>query len=139
MFLHFSWSETKLEILQDRMSILRHASKAHTVLRMIKWAVGYDSPDYVKRQLYLSHVWSVLEYCSPVLSPYLVTEIASLEKVQRRATKFILNDFTDISYSDRCTKLSLLPLSFHKKYMISVLYLIAFMGKLIVTFRILII
>ena len=38
-----------------------------------------------------------------------MTEIASLEKVQRRATKFILNDFSDISYRDRCIKLSLLP------------------------------
>ena len=32
--------------------------------------------------------------------------------MQRRATKFILNEFSDISYRDRCIKLSLLPLSF---------------------------
>ena len=44
-----------------------------------------------------------------------MTEIASLEKVQRRATKFILNDFSDISYRDRCIKLSLLPLSFRRE------------------------
>ena len=83
--------------LSTRDHVVKTASKAHTVLGKIKRAVGYDSPDYVKRQLYLSHVRSVLEYCSPVWSPYLVTEIASLEKVQRRATKFILNDFSDIS------------------------------------------
>ena len=41
--------------------------------------------------------------------------MASLEKVQRRATKFILYDFSDISYRVRCTKLSLLPLSFHRE------------------------
>ena len=85
--------------LSTRDHVVKTASKAHTVLGMIKRAVGYDSPDSVKRQLYLSHVRSVLEYCSPVWSPYLVTEIASLEKVQRRATKYILNDFSDISYS----------------------------------------
>ena len=82
---------------------------------MIKRAVGYDSPDSVKHQLYLSHARSVLENCSPVWSPYLVTEIAALEKVQRRATKFILNDFSDISYRDRCINLSLLPLSFRRE------------------------
>ena len=101
--------------LSTRDHVVKTASKAHTVLGMIKRAVGYDSPDSVKRQLYLSHVRSVLEYCSPVWSPYLVTEIASLEKVQRRATKFILNDFSDISYRDRCIKLSLLPLSFRRE------------------------
>ena len=36
---------------------------------MIKRAVGYDSPDSVKRQLYLSHVRSVLEYSSLVTIP----------------------------------------------------------------------
>ena len=102
---------------------------------MIKRAVGYDSPDSVKRQLYLSHVWSVLEYCSPVWSPYLVTEIASLEKVQRRATKFILNDFSDISYRDRCIKLSLLPLSFRREIHDLCFLLIAFMEKVILIFQ----
>ena len=82
--------------LSTRDHVVKTASKAHTVLGMIKRAVGYDSPDSVERQLYLSHVRSVLEYCSSVWSPYLVTEIASLEKMQRRATKFIPSDFSDI-------------------------------------------
>ena len=51
-------------IIDSKLSTLDHAvkaaSKAHTVLGMIKRAVGYDSPDSVKRQLYLSHVRSVL-------------------------------------------------------------------------------
>ena len=98
--------------LSTRDQVVKTASEAHTVLGMIKRAVGYDSPDSGKRQLYLSHARPVLEYCSPVWSPYLVKEIASLEKVQRRATKFILNDFSDISYRDRCT---LLPLSFRRE------------------------
>ena len=98
--------------LSTRDHVVKTASKAHTVLGMIKRAVWYDSPDSVKRQLYLSHVRSALEYCSPVWSPYLVTELSSLEKVQRRATTFILNDFSDIFYKDRCIKLSLLPLSY---------------------------
>ena len=100
--------------LSTRDHVVKTASKAQTVLGMIKRAVEYDSPDSVKRQLSLSHVRSVLQYCSPVWSPYIVTEIASLEKVQRRATKFI-NDISDIFYRDRCIKLSLLPLSFRRE------------------------
>ena len=66
-----------------------------------------------------------------------MTEIASLEKVQRRATKFILNDFSDISHRDRCIQLSLLPLSFRREIHDLFFYLIAIMEKLIVTFHIL--
>ena len=46
--------------LSTRDHVVKTASKAHTVLGMIKRAVGYDSPDSVKRQLYLSHALSVL-------------------------------------------------------------------------------
>ena len=52
--------------LSTRDHVVKTASKAHTVLGMIKRAIGYDSPDSVKLQLYLSHVRSVLEYCLPV-------------------------------------------------------------------------
>ena len=46
--------------LSNRDHVVKTASKAHTVLGMIKRALGYDSPDSVKHQLYLSHVRSVL-------------------------------------------------------------------------------
>ena len=36
---------------------------------MIKRSVGFNSPIDVKRQLYLAHVRSILEYCSPMWSP----------------------------------------------------------------------
>ena len=36
--------------------LIKIASKAHSVLSRIKWDIGYDSPDYVKCHLYLSHV-----------------------------------------------------------------------------------
>ena len=98
-----------------------------------------DSPNSVKRQFYLSHVRFVLEHFSPVWSPYLVTEIASL--AMRRCSDVPPNLFLMISqiYSieidvhDHHTFLSI------EKYMISVLYLFALVEMLIITFRILII
>ena len=110
--------------LSTRYHVVKTASKAPTVLGMIKRVVGYDSPDSVKRELYLSHVRSVVEYCSPVWSPYLVTEIASLEKVQRRATKFIPNDLSDISHIEiDVQNYHYYPFLSVEKYMIYMFYI----------------
>ena len=54
-------------------------------------------------------VRSHLIYCSPVWCPRLIKDIQLLERVQRRATKYILNDFTS-DYRDRLISLELLPL-----------------------------
>ena len=51
-----------------------------------------------------------LEYASQVWSPYTKEKIKALERVQRRATKFMLK--CDLSYPERLTKLGLLPLEF---------------------------
>ena len=42
------------------------SSKAHSMIGMIKRSVGFNSPIDGKRQLYLAHVRSILEYCSPM-------------------------------------------------------------------------
>ena len=54
-------------------------------------------------------VRSHLIYCSPVWRPRFIEDIQLLERVQRRATKYILNDFTS-DYKDRLISLKLLPL-----------------------------
>ena len=59
--------------------------------------------------LYLSLVRSQLTYCSPVWRSHLIKDIISLENVQRRATKFILNDFSS-NYKLRLVSLGILPL-----------------------------
>ena len=38
-----------------------------------------------------------------------------LERVQRHATKYILNNYSDFSYAERCIKLSILPLCFRRE------------------------
>ena len=62
-----------------------------------------------KRSLYLSLVRSQLQYCSPLWHPHLLSDIKSLETVQRRATKFIVRD-KSMDYKDRLIRLHLLPL-----------------------------
>ena len=62
-----------------------------------------------KKILYLSLVRSQLIYCSPVWHPQFINDITTIENVQRRATKFILNDFFS-DYKSRLIKLNLLPL-----------------------------
>ena len=90
------------------------SSKAHSMVGMIKRYVGLNSPIDVKRQLYLAHVRSILEYCSPMWSPNHVKDIIKLERVQRQASKFILNDYVS-PYHERCTALSILPLCFRRE------------------------
>ncbi len=62
-----------------------------------------------KRVLYLSLVRSKLLYCSPVWRPQCIKDIRDLESVQRRATKFILDDCSS-DYKLHLTRLNLLPL-----------------------------
>ena len=46
-----------------------------------------------KKRLYVSLIRSQLLYCSQIWHPYLRKDIKLIENVQRRATKFILNDY----------------------------------------------
>ena len=62
-----------------------------------------------KRSLYLTLVRSQLQYCSPLWHPHLLTDIKCFENVQRRATKFILQN-SSFDYKDRLINLQLLPL-----------------------------
>ena len=96
---------------------------------MIKRSVGFNSPIDVKRQLYLAHVRSILEYCSPMWSPTHVKDIIKLERVQRQASKLILNDYVS-PYHERCTALSILPLCFRRE-IIDLCFLYSYLhGKL---------
>ena len=105
------------------------SSQAHSILGMIKRSVGFNSPINVKRQLYLAHVRSILEYCSPMWSPTHVKYIIKLKRVQRQASKFILNDYVS-PYHERCTALSILNLCFRRE-IIDLCFLYSYLhGKL---------
>ena len=70
----------------------------------------FHSP-ILKKTLYLTLVRSQITYCSAIWRPYLVKDIQNFERIQRRATKFILNDY-DSDYYTRLMKLELLPLMY---------------------------
>ena len=72
----------------------------------------------VKRSLYLSFVHSQLLYCSPLWRPHLLTDIKSLETVQRRATKLIVGD-ASVKYRDCLLQLKMLPLMMGLKLLTS--------------------
>ena len=63
----------------------------------------------LRRLLYTSLIRSQLTYCCQVWRPHLLKDIQVLERVQRHATKWILNDFTT-DYKSRLISLRLLPL-----------------------------
>ena len=64
-----------------------------------------------KKLLYISLVRAQLTYCSQLWRPHLLKDITLLERVQRHATKFILNDYQS-SYRSRLLTLYLLPLMY---------------------------
>ena len=64
-----------------------------------------------KNLLYISLVRSQLIYGSPIWRPYLIKDIKLIEQIQRRATKFILNDFHS-DYYNCLVKLQFLPIMY---------------------------
>ena len=62
-----------------------------------------------KHLLYVSLVRCHLMYCSPLRRPQFIADIKRLESVQRRATRFIVNN-CHLSYKERLANLALLPL-----------------------------
>lgn len=63
-----------------------------------------------KKKLYLSLVRSQMMYCS-IWCLHLTKDILKLEKVQRRATQIILNDYIS-DYFTRLKSLNMLPLMY---------------------------
>ena len=63
----------------------------------------------MKKVLYLTLVRSRVTYCSPIWRPQLLKDITVFEKMQRRATKYILNDFSS-NYKNCLVTLQILPL-----------------------------
>ena len=61
--------------------------------------------------LYISLVRSHLTYHSQLWRPHFLKDIANLEQIQRRSTKYTLNDYTT-NYKDRLITLNLLPLMY---------------------------
>ena len=86
-------------------------SSAYRSLNLIRRNTPASLSIQLKKSLYLSLVRSHLSYCSQLWRPYLVKDFTKLEKVQRRATRFLI-DYLPGDYKARLIELNLLPLMY---------------------------
>ena len=82
---------------------------AYRVLGLLRRSYSEINNTATRKRLYISLVRSQLLYGSQIWKPTLIKDIRSLEQIQRRATKLILND-NSLDYKSRLMKLHLLPL-----------------------------
>lgn len=92
-------------------TVLNISSKVYRIINLFRRTFNPNIPTSSKRKLYIALILPQLLYCSPVWRPNLIKDILFLEKIQRRATKYILNNYT-INYKERLISLSLLPLMY---------------------------
>ena len=85
-------------------------AKAYQTLGLLRRTFSVGSIA-AKKQLYISLVRSQLLYCSQLWRPQLLKDVFTLERVQRRATKYILNNY-ELPYKVRLERLHLLPLMY---------------------------
>ena len=69
------------------------ASRAYKALGLIRRSFSSSLDIKSKKNLYLSLIRSQLTYGSVIWRPHLIRDIIILERIQRRATKYILNDY----------------------------------------------
>ena len=83
-------------LLDKRLSWSPHissiASKASQTLNFLKRNLSKCSTA-IKASAYLTMVRPIMEYASAVWDPFYVKDIQQLEKVQRRAARWVLNDY----------------------------------------------
>jgi hypothetical protein len=72
-----------------------------------------------RRCLYLTVVRPHLRYATQICAPQTIELIKRVERVQRRATKFILNlpFYSEVPYEERLIASNLLPISFWHEYL----------------------
>ena len=102
-------------VLSEDLSWSKHynfiTARAYKVLGLIRRTFSSSHCPNTVLKLYISLVRSQLFYCTQLWRPHLLKDIDNIERIQRRATKFILQDYTS-SYKTRLLKLKLLPLMY---------------------------
>ena len=100
--------------LDWQLHIHLKVNKANSMLAFKKRRYGYSPMPGAKHMLYLTLIRSGLLYGSTVWYPNKACK-KLLEGVQRRATKYILNDF-ESSHKQRLHEVKLVPLLYFKEY-----------------------
>ena len=91
-------------------------------LYLISRSISPSAPVHIRTHLYIMLVRSQLTYCSQLWQPRLIMDIKCLERVQHRASKFLLEDYSS-DYKTRLLSLKLFPLMYWLELQI-ILYLI---------------
>ena len=99
------------------MHINQVVSKANKQLGVLKRTCYSPTDINIRRTLFLSLVKSKLSYASQIWSPTHNRQLSErIERVQRRATKWILRTRScEMSYKQRLLKLELLPISYNRE------------------------
>ena len=91
-------------------------SKSSSRLGLLKRVCHFVTNEKQKRALYLAIARSQFEHCSIVWRPSTDSMLNKLESIQKRAVKWILNEYnfhyTDVEYKCRLRDLDLLPLRY---------------------------
>ena len=102
--------------------IARIVSKANRCLWTAIRALGYDAPTNAKRAAYTTLVRPILEYCTTLWNPQAKNLIEAIERIQRRATNFIINNHHRLNplyknYKIRLAELNFLPCTYRRELM----------------------
>ena len=96
--------------------ILLTVSKANKMLGLLRRTCPLLTNRDARRTLYLSLVKSQMCYATEIWSPSHSTFKINLERIQRRATRWILQvKMGEVSYKDRLLALNLLPLCYDRE------------------------
>ena len=84
-------------------------SRAYKMLGLLRRVFCRANTIIAKKHLFNVLVKSQISYCSEIWRLHLLKDIQTLENIQRRATKFILSDFSS-DYKSRLLSINMLPL-----------------------------
>lgn len=84
-------------------------AKVYGKLSLVRRSFSLFCTVGTRKKLYISLIRSQLVYGSQLWRPMLIKDIQKIEQLQRRATKYILQDFSS-DYKSRLLALSILPL-----------------------------
>ena len=105
---------------------LKWSHHINTITKKANSTLGFlrrnlrSCPEECRKAAYISLVRSLLEYSAVVYDPYQQNDIDRLERVQRRAARFITRDYTsrhDGSVTNMLQKLDLPPLQDRRQHL----------------------
>jgi hypothetical protein len=102
--------------LQWEKYITNCINKANKRFGFIKRCIGYGCSKNVKLICYRSLIRPLLEYCTVVWFCTNKKILVKLESIQRKVTKFILNDYQS-DYKTRLILCDILPLSLRRQFL----------------------